>query len=150
MPQSLSCVVLHIIFSTKHRHPFIDKEIDGALYAYMAGVFESNGCAAILIGGTHDHVHALCNLSRTMAIADLVQEAKTASSKWMKAKGPSYNGFAWQNGYGVFSVSQSNVARARAYVADQREHHRVRTFQDEYRDFLRAAGISFDERYVWD
>ena len=150
MPQSLANVLLHLVFSTKNRHPFIDAEIDGDLYAYMAGVFESNGCAAVLIGGTHDHVHAFCNLSRTTTISDLVQEVKTSSSKWMKAVGPSYHGFSWQSGYGVFSVSQSSVARARAYIADQREHHRVRTFQEEFRDLLRASGVSFDERYVWD
>ncbi len=150
MPQSLSNVLLHLVFSTKNRHPFIDDEIDGDLYAYMAGVFKANDCPAVLIGGAHDHIHALCNLSRTTAVSDLVQEVKTASSKWMKAKGARYQGFSWQAGYGVFSVSQSSVDRARAYIACQREHHTVRTFQDEFRHLLRQCGVAFDERYVWD
>ncbi len=125
MPQSLARVVLHVVFSTKNRVPFLkDLELRARLHAYVAGVLQEIGCEPILIGGVEDHVHILCNLSRTVTIAGLVEEAKKSSSKWMKEQGPAYGDFYWQGGYGAFSVSQSNVEQVRAYVAGQEEHHR--------------------------
>jgi putative transposase len=151
MPQSLARVVLHVVFSTKNRVPFLkDAEIRARLHAYVAGVLQKIGCEPILINGTEDHVHILCNLSRTITIAGLVEEAKKAPSKWMKEQGPAYSDFFWQGGYGAFSVSQSNVEQVRAYVATQEEHHHKVSFQDEFRALCRKHGVEIDERYVWD
>ncbi len=151
MPQSLARVVLHVIFSTKHRVPFLkDAALRARLHAYMAGVLQNIGCEPILINGTEDHVHILGNLSRTVTIAGLVEEAKAAPSKWMKDQGAACRDFYWQGGYGAFSVSQSNVDRVREYVAGQEEHHRKVSFQDEYRGLCRKHGVAIDERYVWD
>jgi putative transposase len=151
MPQSLARVVLHVVFSTKNRVPFLkDAELRVRLHAYIAGVLQNIGCEPILINGTEDHVHILCNLSRTITIAGLTEEAKKSPSKWMKEQGPTYNDFYWQGGYGAFSVSQSNVEQVRAYVATQEEHHRKVSFQNEFRALCRKHGVEIDERYVWD
>jgi REP element-mobilizing transposase RayT len=151
MPQSLARVVLHVVFSTKNRTPFLrDADLRARLHAYMAGVLQSLGCEPILINGVEDHVHILCNLTRTLTMAGLVEEAKKASSKWMKDQGAEYRDFFWQAGYGVFSVSQSKVEVVRDYIAQQEEHHRKESFQDEFRALCRKHGVAFDERYVWD
>jgi REP element-mobilizing transposase RayT len=151
MPQSLARVVLHIVFSTKNRVPFLkDTETRTRLHAYMAGILQDIGCDPILIGGVEDHVHILCNLSRTMTIASLVEEAKKNPSKWMKEQSPAYADFYWQGGYGAFSVSQSNVEQVRLYIANQEEHHHKVSFQDEFRALCRKHGVEIDERYVWD
>ena len=151
MPQSLARVVLHVVFSTKNREPFLkDDDVRKRLHAYMAGVLQRIGCEPILIGGMEDHVHVLCNLSRTVTIAQLVEEAKKSPSKWVKEQGPQYREFFWQTGYGSFSVSQSNVEKVRAYIATQEEHHRKVSFQDEFRALCRKHGVEIDERYAWD
>ena len=151
MPQSLARVVLHVVFSTKNRVPFLkDPETRNRLHAYMAGILQSIGCDPILINGVEDHVHILCNLSRTVTIAGLVEEAKKNPSKWMKEQGPHYQGFFWQGGYGSFSVSQSNVEQVRDYIATQDEHHSKVSFQDEFRALCRKHGVEINERYVWD
>jgi len=151
MPQSLTRVVLHVVFSTKNRVPFLkDPELRERLHAYMAGVLQNIGCEPILINGLEDHVHVLCNLSRTVTIAGLVEKAKTGPSKWMKEQGTTYRHFHWQGGYGSFSVSQSNVEQVRAYVATQEEHHREVSYQDEFRALCRKHGVEIDEQYVWD
>jgi REP element-mobilizing transposase RayT len=151
MPQSLARVVLHIAFSTKQRTPFLSNtEVRTRLHAYMAGVLQEIECEPILINGTGDHVHILCNFSRTITIAGLVEAVKTAPSKWMKEQGPRYEEFFWQGGYGVFSVSESNVERARSYIADQESHHQDISFQEEFRELCRKHRIDIDERYVWD
>ena len=151
MPQSLARVVLHVVFSTKNRVPFLkDPELRGRLHAYMAGVLQNIGCEPILINGVEDHVHILCNLSRTVTIAGLVEEAKKSPSKWMKVQGASYHDFFWQGGYGACSVSQSSVDAVRDYIATQEEHHRNGSFQDEIRALCRKHGVVIDERYVWD
>ena len=151
MPQSLARVVLHVVFSTKNRVLVLnDAELRARLHSYMAGVLQNIGCEPILIGGVEDHVHILCNLSRTVTIAGLVEEAKKSPSKWMKEQGPAYGYFYWQGGYGAFSVSQSNVEQVRAYVAGREEHHRQVSFQDEFRALCRKHGVEMDERYVWD
>ena len=150
MPQSLARVVLHVVFSTKNRVPFLkDPEVRARLHAYMAGALQAIGCEPILINGVEDHVHILCNLSRTVTIAGLVETAKGGPSKWMKEQGPAYGDFYWQGGYGSFSVSQSNVEQVRAYVAAQEEHHRKVSYQDEFRALCRKHGVEIDERYVW-
>ena len=151
MPQSRARVVLHVVFSTKNRVPFLkEPELRARRHAYMAGGLQNIGCEPILINGVEDHVHLLYNLSRTMTIAGLVEEAKKSSSKWMKEQGAAYGDFYWQGGYGAFSVSQSNVEQVRAYIATQEEHHRKVSFQDEFRALCRKHGVEIDERYVWD
>ncbi len=151
MPQSLARVVLHVVFSTKNRAPFLqDTEIRTQLWAYMAGVLQHIGCEPILINGVADHVHILCNLSRTVTIAKLIEEVKTEPSKWIKKQDTKYEDFHWQSGYSAYSVSQSNVEPVRRYIADQEERHRKVSFQDEVRALSRKHGITIDERYVWD
>ena len=151
MPQFLARVVQHVVFSTKNRVAFFkDPELRARLHASMAGVLQNIGCEPILIGGVEDHVHILCNLSRTITSAGLVEEAKKSPSKWMKEQGAAYGEFFWQGGYGAFSVSQSNVEQVRAYIATQEEHHRRVSFQDEFRALCRKHGVEIDERYVWD
>jgi putative transposase len=151
MPQSLANVLLHVIFSTKNREPFLENlEFRKAVHAYLTGTLKNLECPALTVDGVADHVHILCLLSRKITIADLVEETKVASSKWIKTSPHSIRGFHWQNGYAVFSVSQSNVLRVRKYIDDQESHHRQRTFQEELRAFLKRHQIQFDERYVWD
>ncbi len=151
MPQSNARVILHIVFSTKHRDRFLhDKDLRIRLHAYMAVVLQEIDCQPILINGNEDHVHILCNFSRTITIAALMETVKTSPSKWMKQQGPQYEGFFWQRGYGAFSVSQSKVEEVRHYVANQEERHRRMSFQDEFRELCRKHGIEIDERYVWD
>jgi len=151
VPQSLARIVIHITFSTRHRAPFLkDRDIRTRLHAYMAVVLQEIECEPILINGTEDHVHILCNFSRTITVANLIETVKTASSKWMKDKGLQYQEFYWQRGYGAFSVSQSKVERARHYIAGQEEHHRHVSFQEEFRELCRKHHIEIDERYVWD
>ncbi|MEP6707657.1 MAG: IS200/IS605 family transposase [Pyrinomonadaceae bacterium] len=150
MPQSLSSILIHLIFSTKHREPFITPTIETELHPYMAKIFRGLKSPTLTIGGTNDHVHILFSLGRVIAVADLVEEVKTESSKWIKTKGPEFRDFHWQKGYSTFSIGQSQVPALKRYIARQREHHRRVRFQEEYRKFLKAYGIDYDERYVWD
>ena len=150
MPQSLARLPIHLVFSTKNRERFIKDAVRDSLHAYMATVLDNLGCHAHLINSVEDHVHILFELSRTVAVSQAVEEVKKASSKWIKTLGSDFSGFAWQAGYGAFAVSESNVPAVRAYIAGQREHHRVKSFQEEYRTFLDLHRVVFDERYVWD
>jgi REP element-mobilizing transposase RayT len=150
MPQSLSSILIHLIFSTKHREPFITTKIEEELHPYMAKIFHELHTPSLAINGSGDHIHILFALGRVIAVADLVEEVKTESSKWIKTKGPEFRNFHWQNGYGAFSIGQSQVPTVKRYIARQKQHHRRVTFQDEYRKFLKAYGIDYDERYVWD
>ena len=149
MPQSLSKVFIHIIFSTRGRFRFIKPAIEEELFAYIAQVLKEHGAQPIKIDGTEDHVHILCGLPRTMALCDLLEKVKKRSSKWIKTKGPEYRDFSWQGGYGVFSVGEFGVERVKRYIADQKKHHRTVTFKDEFREFLYRYGIEYDEKYVW-
>lgn len=150
MPQSLASVLIHLIFSTKHREPLITPAIDIELHKYLATIFRECDSPALLVGGHKDHIHALFSLSRKWKIAELVEEVKTSSSKWIKTKGGTFSQFHWQSGYGAFSVSQSNVGKVKNYIANQKAHHSKLSFQDEFRGFLKKHGIEYDERYVWD
>lgn len=151
MPQSLSNVLIHLVFSTKNRHPYLrSPELRGVIAGYMVGILRNIQCPSLIIGAVEDHVHILCILHRTVTIAQLVEEVKTSSSVRIEEEGPALRDFHWQNGYGAFSVSQSNVPQVRTCVADQEEHHRKRTFQEELRLLLARHGIEYDERCVWD
>lgn len=150
MPQSLSAILIHLVFSTKNREPFITPAIEPELHPYMASIFRALKSPSLTIEGTADHLHILFSLGRVMRVADLVEEVKTESSKWIKTKGPEFRRFHWQNGYGAFSIGQSGVAALKRYIHDQKQHHKRVTFQDEYRKFLKRYQIEYDERYVWD
>lgn len=150
MPQSLARVYIHLVFSTKHRQPCIAEAIRPRLWEYLGGILRQSECPSVMIGGVSDHVHVLFLLSRTLSLASIVEEAKTASSKWIKTQDEALDSFHWQSGYGAFSVSESNVAAVTAYIANQEEHHKKMTFQDELRLLFRKHNVEFDERYVWD
>jgi len=150
MLQSLARILVHIVFSTKHRQPLIQPEIENELYSYMASIFRVYESPAIIINGVEDHVHNLCTLSRKIALSDLIEKVKKSSSKWIKTKDAAYKNFYWQNGYGAFSIGESNVEALKTYIAKQKEHHRQKTFQDEFREFFQLYKIEYDEKYVWD
>jgi REP element-mobilizing transposase RayT len=151
MPQSLSNILVHIVFSTKNRKPWLrEPEARGAMTGYLIGTLQNLKCPSLIVGVVEDHVHILCNLHRTISVAKLVEELKTSSSARIKHEGPELRDFHWQNGYGVFSVSQSNVEQVKHYIETQEEHHRVRTFQEELRLLLERHRIPYDERYLWD
>lgn len=151
MPQSLAKVLIHVIFSTKNRTAWLKRrEFREALNAYLVGALRNLGSPAVLVGAAEDHVHILCHLSRTISIAKLLEEIKKTSSAWIKTQDPTLGDFYWQNGYGAFSVSLSNAGRVKRYIANQEEHHRRISFQQEFREFLKRHGIEYDERYVWD
>ncbi|MEI6607361.1 MAG: IS200/IS605 family transposase [Verrucomicrobiota bacterium] len=150
MPQSLARLHIHLVFSTKNRERIITDDVRSPLHAYMATVLQNLGCAPVLINSVEDHAHLLFDLARTISISQAVEDVKKSSSKWIKTQGPKFAGFAWQAGYGAFAVSESNVETVRAYIANQREHHHKKTFQEEYRSFLQRHNVMFDERYVWD
>lgn len=150
MPQSLVKNYVHIVFSTKDRQPFIDQSIKDELHAYLSGVCKELGCPVLAVGGVEDHVHILCLLSKTIALSELVGKVKANSSKWIKTKGEQYANFYWQNGYGGFSVNPTETEVVIKYIQNQEEHHKTRTFQEEYRLFLKKYKVEYDERYVWD
>lgn len=150
MPQSLSYLLTHIVFSTKDRAPVLDATVRPALHAYLATVARNVDCECFRVGGVADHVHLAVRLSRTITMAQLLEELKTSSSKWLKTQSSALTAFAWQRGYGAFSVGPSDLNTLLHYIDTQEEHHRSRTFQDEYRAFLKKYGIAYDERYVWD
>ena len=151
MPQSLSVVYLHLVFSTKDRRPFLrDHAIRGEMHAWLGSASGELGCPSILVGGVEDHVHILARHGRTISQADWIKEIKRTSSAWIKERDAKAGDFAWQAGYGVFSVSASNLEAVRNYVARQEEHHKKRSFQDEFRTMLKKHGETWDEKYVWD
>ena len=150
MPQSLSSILVHLVFSTKNREPFITTAIETELHPYVATILREHHSPSLIIDGTADHIHALFALGRTITVADLVEEVKTNSSKWIKTKGAEFKNFHWQKGYGAFSIGQSNVEQLKRYIRNQKQHHRRVTFEDEYRNFLKRYQVKFDERYIWD
>lgn len=148
MPQTLSFNLVHIIFSTKGRRPLIAEDRAVALHAYLAGVARKLGCECFRAGGVADHVHLAVRLAPTKNAAKVLSEIKTASSAWMKEQGVA--GFAWQRGYGLFSVGPADLGALVQYIEGQEAHHRKRSFQDEMRAFFEKYHVAFDERYVWD
>jgi putative transposase len=150
MPQSLSLVVVHVIFSTHGRRNYINEHVRSDLHAYLAGIARNNACEAYRVGGMSDHVHLAVRLSRTISIAELIEALKSSSSKWIKTQSPDQRDFAWQRGYACFSVGPSDLDALCKYIESQEEHHRARTFQDEYRMFLKKYGVEHKEAYMWD
>jgi putative transposase len=150
MPQSLSKVILYIIFSTKNREPWLESKVRPRMHAYLATICRDLGRELVRVGGVADHVHIITTLPRTLSQAEIVETLKTNSSKWIKALDAQYHGFFSQRSYGAFSVSPSHLDGMLQYIETQQEHHRTRAFQEEYRELLRKHGVQFDERYVWD
>jgi REP element-mobilizing transposase RayT len=151
MPQSLSKIIIHCVFSTKNRRLFLrDANLRTELHAYLGGILKQHDCQPIVIGGVDDHVHMLSTLARTCDAATMVKEGKRGSSLWLKQQDAALADFAWQNGYGVFSIGASQIPAVKRYILNQEDHHRRISFQDEFRQLLRRYEIDFDERYVWD
>ena len=143
---SLHC---HLVFSTKGRKTWITPDMEQRVWKYLGGIARENRMKALQIGGVEDHIHMVLGLPPTITVSKAVQLIKGGSSRWIHDTFPAFEGFAWQDGYGAFSVSNSQLPHVTEYVANQREHHRVRTFQDEYRALLKRHGIEYDEQYVW-
>jgi REP element-mobilizing transposase RayT len=150
MPSTHHGILLHIVFSTKNRQKLILPSWRDDLFAYMGGIAEEHKAVNLCSGGIEDHVHLLVKIHPSFAIADTVKLIKANSSRWVNQEQKTENKFEWQRGYGVFSVSQSQSEIVKKYIRSQAEHHRRRTFQEEYLEILRRYGIEFDERYVFD
>lgn len=150
MPHSLAYNYIHLVFSTKYREHTISPEIEQKLYDYIAGICKNLESPALQIGGITDHIHILFILSKNISLVSFVKEIKASSSKWIKTQGLQYNNFYWQGGYGAFSVSPKHIDIVKRYIANQKEHHRKKTFQEEYIAFLKEYKAEYDERYVWD
>ncbi len=148
MPHSYVSNLMHCIFSTKERFPFIDATLERRLWPYIGGIARENKMRALAIGGTADHLHTLLSLPATLDVAKAVQLIKGGSSKWVHDTVREHRKFAWQNGYGAFSVSASQVDRTISYINSQKQHHRKRTFEDEFIEFLDKHGVAYDRRYA--
>ncbi|MBY0230824.1 MAG: IS200/IS605 family transposase [Gemmataceae bacterium] len=151
MPQSLAALYVHLVFSTKSREPLIERWLEEDLYAIIGGLARGRGAVLLAAGGMPDHVHLLVSMPRTWAVADLVRDLKSNSCGWVHDTFPAkLSHFAWQEGYGAFSVSVSQLEVVKGYLAKQKTHHDIQSFQDEYRLLLDKHEIEYDERYVWD
>lgn len=150
MAHTFTSLLVHVIFSTKDRRPLLDVDLRPRLLPYIGGIVREAGGTPLVMNGVDDHVHLLLGLPALLSVADAMRLLKTNSSRWVHEQWPQRRAFAWQAGYGAFSVSRSNVDEVERYIAQQEEHHRRLTFQEEYLTFLRRHGIEFDERYVWD
>jgi REP element-mobilizing transposase RayT len=150
MSQSLSRILVHIIFSTKDRFPFLtDNDLRKRMHADLAGAFCELESPAIEVGGVEDHIHILCLLSRNDPVSEVIKKTKANSSSWAKSQGGRCQKFSWQSGYGAFSIGQSQIDSVQKYIRSQVEHHRKRTFQEEYLEILRQYRVEYDERYLW-
>ncbi len=151
MPQSLAQIYLHVVFSTKERRPFLaDPVLRDEMHRILGAECNNHECPVLCVGGVADHVHFLCRLGRAVAISELVKEVKRESTLWAKRKWENLRDFHWQSGYGAFSISPAHVDAVCEYIANQEEHHRRESFQEEFRGLLKKYGLEWDERYVWD
>ena len=150
MPHTYTNLIVHVIFSTKDRLPQISRDLKPHLFPYMGGIVRQIGGTALAINGMPDHVHVLLTLPPTLPLADVIRTVKANSTRWVHQKWAEHDKFAWQTGYGAFSVSQSGVPDVSKYIAEQEEHHRKMSFQEEFLVFLKKQGIAYDERYIWD
>jgi putative transposase len=148
MANTYTSLHYHVVFSTKNRERWIKSRIEERVWSYLGGIAREHEMVAQQIGGVEDHVHLVLGMRASMGVSKAVQLLKGVSSKWMNETFPDLRGFAWQDGYGAFTVSKSQLPVTIDYVARQREHHRTRTFEEEYRAMLELHEIAFDERYV--
>ena len=149
MANTFSSLHYHVVFSTKDREPWISREMESRLWSYLAGIALENDMKPLRIGGMPDHVHALLTIPAKMSVSIAVQRLKGPSSKWIHEEFPKMRGFAWQDGYGAFTIGKSQIKSVDTYIANQREHHRVRTFQEEFVMFLKRYEIEYDPKYLW-
>jgi putative transposase len=150
MTQSLSQILVHIVFSTQKRIAWLDDKITGELYLYINKILQNQNCVMLQIGGTKDHIHILCAITKNLSISKIIEEVKISSSKWIKTKNEIYKGFYWQRGYGAFSISPSHKQIVCNYIANQKKHHQQVTFADELRKLLKKYNVNFEEQYLWD
>lgn len=150
MAHTFTNVLIHTIFSTKDRRPWIDAELKPRLLAYLGGIIREAGGYPLILDGTCDHVHGLLRLPHACSLSEMLRVVKTNSSRWVHQTWPDRQGFGWQVGYGAFSVSRSNVPAVIRYIQRQEEHHRKVSFQEEFVTFLKKQGITYDERYLWE
>ncbi len=148
MANTYTCLRYHVAFSTKDRQPWLRPEVQERVWAYLGGIARQNDLKPLLIGGMDDHIHMLLGMPPTMAVSEALRLLKGGSSGWIKENIPGCRGFGWQDGYGAFTVSQSRAAEVQEYISNQREHHRIKTFQEEYRALLDRHGITYDEQYL--
>ncbi|OYV07566.1 MAG: transposase [Verrucomicrobiales bacterium VVV1] len=148
MANTYTSIHLHLVFSTKNRERWITPDIEQSVWSYLGGICRSHGVKALHIGGVEDHIHLLISLPTTMALSEWMRRLKGESSKWISSQWPSLKGFSWQDGYGAFSVGQSQVADTIQYITRQREHHAKSSFENEYRKFVTMHNLPVDERYL--
>jgi putative transposase len=149
MANTYTSLHYHIVFSTKNREPSIDSEVRERIWAFLGGITRENSAKALCVGGTADHIHLLIIAPAALALSKIVQLLKGGSSKWIHDTFPQMQDFRWQDGYGAFTVSKSQITEVVRYIQGQQEHHRAKTFQEEYLDFLEKHAIEYDKRYVW-
>jgi putative transposase len=149
MANTYGALFYHIVFSTKNRTEFISPHIEERIWAYIGGIARHHKMTAIQVGGVTDHIHALVMAPPSLAPFEIAKYLKGDSSKWIHEEYPDLQDFGWQDGYGAFTVSKSNVPGVASYIQNQRAHHRTQTFQEEYLEFLKKHGVNYDERYLW-
>jgi putative transposase len=150
MAHTFTHLLTHIVFSTKDRRPLLDADLKSRLFPYLGGIIRAHDGKALIINGPTDHVHILASLAAKHSLSDLMRELKADSSGWVHKTFSDRNLFGWQTGYGAFSVSHSNLAEVEKYIANQEEHHRKVSFQEEFLAFLKKHEIQFDERFLWE
>lgn len=150
MSQSLVSLLVHLVFSTKHRANLITPEVEPELFAYMAGILKHYESPCLAMNGTANHVHILISQSKNVALSFLIGELKKSSSLWIKTKGLAFRRFHWQDGYGAFSIGESGVAVVKEYMARQKEKHKKRSFEEEFIALLKKYRVAYEERYLWD
>jgi putative transposase len=148
MPSTHAALYYHAVFSTKNRERWFDAEFQPKLHAYLGGSVNQLNAQSLIVGGVEDHVHLLCSMKTTENVADLIRQLKAVSSGWIKTE-LGRSAFAWQEGYGVFTVSVPDIEKVRKYIANQPKHHRNKSFQDEYLEMLQRAMVDFDPRFLW-
>ncbi|MDQ3009149.1 MAG: IS200/IS605 family transposase [Acidobacteriota bacterium] len=150
MAQTLTSLLVHVVFSTKHRADLLTPEVEPMLFAYIGGILKNEKSVLLASGGTMNHVHLLISQSKNIALSDLLKEVKQSSSKWIKTQGKEFSDFQWQDGYGAFTIGKSQVETIRNYFANQKIHHQKQDFQDELREVSKRYDLEYDERYLWD
>jgi len=150
MPQSLTNILVHLVFGTKKRENYLTNEVCHRLYPYISSILKSSNCECIKIGGIENHIHILCALAKTTSISDLIEKIKSSTSKWIKTNDESFAHFRWQKGYGAFSISPAHLQIVNKYINNQSAHHKQTTFEDEFRALLKKYNVQHDERYLWD
>jgi len=150
MPHSYHNLIYHIVFGTKEFRPWLDADVAPRVHEYLGGTVRAVGGVSLGINGVADHVHVLARLRQDKAVSDVLRDIKANSSGWIHRTFPELDGFAWQGGYGAFTVSKSQVRRVQEYIGGQAEHHKRTTFQEEFVKLLQAHGVEFDERYLWE